>query len=292
MFFGLSVKGAVDQAMVRAMADKPIIFAMANPDPEITPEECARSRPDAIIATGRCDYPNQVNNVLGFPYIFRGALDVRATHDQRRDEDRRRRGAGRLAREDVPDEVAAAYCRRRLRYGPDYIIPAPFDPRLIWLVPSAVAKAAMDQRRRAQADPRHAGLRARAARPARPDRGRARVIFEQVRAAPKRVVFAEGEEEKTIRAALPVRNAGYGTPVLIGREDRIQATMAAMGPQRRRRARNPQCAAVAAQPQLHRFPVCAPAAPRLPVPRLPAHGEPGPQRLRRLHGGRGDAERW
>ncbi len=144
VFFGLSAKGAVDRAMVRAMADKPIIFAMANPDPEITPEEVRAVRSDAIIATGRSDYPNQVNNVLGFPYIFRGALDVRASTINDAMKIAAAEALAGLAREDVPDEVAAAYSGERLTYGPDYIIPAPFDPRLIWAVPSAVAKAAID----------------------------------------------------------------------------------------------------------------------------------------------------
>jgi malate dehydrogenase (oxaloacetate-decarboxylating)(NADP+) len=229
VFFGLSAKGAVDQAMVRAMADKPIIFAMANPDPEITPEEVRAVRSDAIIATGRSDYPNQVNNVLGFPYIFRGALDVRASAINDAMKIAAVEALARLAREDVPDEVAAAYAGKRLHYGPDYIIPAPFDPRLIWAVPSAVAQAAMDsgvarkpildmavyQRAlRARLDPTAAGLE---------------LIFEKVRANPKRVVFAEGEEEKTIRAALQFANSGYGTPVLVAREDRVRDTMAAMG---------------------------------------------------------------
>ncbi|MGH7115376.1 MAG: NADP-dependent malic enzyme [Stellaceae bacterium] len=229
VFFGLSAKGAVDQAMVRSMADKPIIFAMANPDPEITPEAVRAVRSDAIIATGRSDYPNQVNNVLGFPYIFRGALDVRASTINDAMKIAAAEALAELARGDVPDEVAAAYSGERLTYGPDYIIPAPFDPRLIWAVPSAVAKAAMDSgvaRRpipdmeaykralRGRLDPTAAGLE---------------LIFERVRAQPKRVVFAEGEEEKTIRAALLFRESGYGTPVLVGREDRIRSTMAAMG---------------------------------------------------------------
>jgi malate dehydrogenase (oxaloacetate-decarboxylating)(NADP+) len=229
IFFGLSAKGAVDRAMVRSMADKPIIFAMANPDPEITPEEVREVRADAIIATGRSDYPNQVNNVLGFPYIFRGALDVRATTINDAMKIAAAEALAALAREDVPDEVAAAYAGERLSYGPDYIIPAPFDPRLVWAVPSAVAKAAMESgvarrpiadmaayRRnlRGRLDPVAAGLEQ---------------IFAAVRANPQRVVFAEGEEEKTIRAALEFAASGYGTPVLIGREERVKATMAAMG---------------------------------------------------------------
>ncbi|HEY1301521.1 MAG TPA: NADP-dependent malic enzyme [Stellaceae bacterium] len=229
VFFGLSAKGAVDQAMVRAMAAQPIIFAMANPDPEITPEEARAASADAIIATGRSDYPNQVNNVLGFPYIFRGALDVRASTINDAMKIAAAEALAALAREDVPDEVAAAYSGKRLTYGPDYIIPAPFDPRLIWAVPSAVAKAAIDsgvarkpipdmeaykRALRGRLDPTAAGLE---------------MIFERVRAQPRRVVFAEGEEEKTIRAALLFAGSGYGTPVLVGREERIKATMGAMG---------------------------------------------------------------
>src|ERR1700693_3243675 len=229
VFFGLSAKGAVTQDMVKMMAPQPIIFAMANPDPEITPEEVAAVRTDAIMATGRSDYPNQVNNVLGFPYIFRGALDVRASQINDAMKIAAAEALARLAREDVPDEVAAAYSGQRLRYGPDYIIPAPFDPRLIWAVPSAVAQAAVDSgvarkpildmdsyRRslRARLDPTAAGLE---------------LIFDKVQRQPKRVVFAEGEEEMTIRAALVYADSGYGTPVLVGREERIRATMAGMG---------------------------------------------------------------
>ena len=144
VFFGLSVQGAVDQAMVKSMAKKPIVFAMANPAPEITPEEAREARPDVIIATGRSDYPNQVNNVLGFPYIFRGALDVRARAINDEMKVAAAEALAALAREDVPDEVSTAYKGAQLRYGPDYIIPVPFDPRLISAVPPAVARAAME----------------------------------------------------------------------------------------------------------------------------------------------------
>ncbi len=144
VFFGLSVKGAVTKEMVRAMADRPMIAALANPDPEITPEEVAEVRQDAIMCTGRCDYPNQINNILGFPYIFRGALDTRASTINDAMKIAAAHALAALAHEDVPAEVAAAYSGQQLRYGPDYILPTPFDPRLIWAVPSAVAKAAMD----------------------------------------------------------------------------------------------------------------------------------------------------
>ena len=143
-FFGLSAKGAVTAEMVRDMADRPIIFAMANPDPEVTPEEVRNVRKDAIVATGRSDYPNQVNNVLGFPYIFRGALDVRASTINEAMKIAAANALAALAREDVPDQVAVAFMGRRVKYGPEYIIPAPFDPRLIKRVPLAVARAAMD----------------------------------------------------------------------------------------------------------------------------------------------------
>ncbi|MBY0331945.1 MAG: NADP-dependent malic enzyme [Acetobacteraceae bacterium] len=229
VFFGLSVKGAVTQAMVRAMADKPIIFAMANPDPEITPEEAKQARPDCIIATGRSDYPNQVNNVLGFPFIFRGALDVRASTINDAMKVAAARALALLAREDVPEEVGSAGAGSSLRYGPEYIIPNAFDPRLISRVPVAVARAAMDSgvARKPITDlPRYArSLAGRLDATA----NALELITERVRANPQRVVFAEGEEEKVIRAAIAFRNAGYGTPVLVGREDRINATVAAIG---------------------------------------------------------------
>ena len=144
VFIGLSAKGALSQDMLKKMADKPIIFAMANPDPEITPEEAHAVRPDAIVATGRSDYPNQVNNVLGFPYIFRGALDVRARRVNHEMKIAAANALAKLAQEDVPDEVAAAYHGQELRFGPEYIIPTPFDPRLISYIPPFVAQAAMD----------------------------------------------------------------------------------------------------------------------------------------------------
>ncbi len=168
--FGLSAKGAFTDAMIQSMAKNPIIFAMANPDPEITPEEVAEIRTDAIMATGRSDYPNQVNNVLGFPYIFRGALDVRATTINDAMKVAAAEALAALARQDVPDDVAAAYQGNRPKFGPNYIIPVPFDPRLISAIPLAVAKAAMDTRRRAQADPRPREIRAGTVGPPRPDR--------------------------------------------------------------------------------------------------------------------------
>ena len=228
-FFGLSVKGAVTKDMVASMAANPIIFAMANPDPEITPEDVPSVRSDAIMATGRSDYPNQVNNVLGFPYIFRGALDVRASEINQEMKIAAANALAELAREDVPDEVDAAYSGRRLHYGRDYIIPAPFDPRLIVHVSAAVAQAAMDtgvaRKRIEDMDAYRAELGARLD----PTAASLQNIFDRIRKAQKRVVFAEGEEEKTIRAALSFQNGGYGHAVLIGREDRIKGKIQDMG---------------------------------------------------------------
>lgn len=221
VFYGLSAGGIVSQEMVKSMADQPIIFAMANPDPEIRPEDVEAVRDDAIIATGRSDYSNQVNNVLGFPYIFRGALDVHASEINEAMKIAAAEALAKLAREDVPDDVAAAYHGERPKYGPDYIIPAPFDPRLISQIPPAVAKAAMDtgvarspiidmdeyvHRLSARLDPVAGWLHG---------------IFHTVRKNPRRVVFAEGEQTQVIRAANTFYNMGLGHPILIGREDEI-----------------------------------------------------------------------
>jgi len=229
VFFGLSVKDAVGQPMVQSMAKRPIIFAMANPDPEITPENVLAVRKDAIIATGRSDYPNQINNVLGFPYIFRGALDVRASTINDEMKIAAAHALAKLAREDVPDEVAAAYAGQRLRFGPDYIIPTPFDPRLIVSIPAAVAQAAMDSgvARRPIIDME--AYRRELAGRLDPLASSLQFIFETVRSRPRRIVFAEGEEERVIRAALAFRNAGFGTPVLVGREDVLLEHMTAIG---------------------------------------------------------------
>jgi malate dehydrogenase (oxaloacetate-decarboxylating)(NADP+) len=229
VFFGLSVKDAVTPAMVKAMAAKPIIFAMANPDPEITPEKAKAARPDAIVATGRSDYPNQVNNVLGFPYIFRGALDVRASTINDDMKIAAAEALAALAREDVPDELDAAYSGRRLRYGADYIIPVPFDPRLISVVPAAVAEAAMKSGvARKPITDMNAYRRSLSSR-RDPTAAMLDLIFEDLRGnPPRRVVFAEGEEERVIRAAVQFQNAGYGTAILVGRNERIEATMKAI----------------------------------------------------------------
>ena len=223
IFYGLSVKGALSQEMLKSMAPNPIIFAMANPDPEITPEEAHACRPDAIVATGRSDYPNQINNVLGFPYIFRGALDVRAREINMEMKIAAAKALADLAREDVPDEVANAYRGARPKFGRDYIIPAPFDPRHISIVPPAVAGAAMDTgvARRPIVDMK--AYRAELTARRDPVAGLMQNIFERVRREPKRVVFAEGEEEQVIRAAHSFVNQGLGTAVLVGREDRVRA---------------------------------------------------------------------
>ena len=228
VFYGLSAKGAVTKEMVASMAEKPIIFAMANPDPEITAEEVAEVRDDAIMATGRSDYPNQINNVLGFPFLFRGALDVRASAINMEMKIAAARALAALAREDVPDEVNAIY-GTRLKFGPDYIIPTPFDPRLISAVPPAVAKAAMETgvARKPIADMeayKHA-LQSRRD----PAASVLQQVFNRVRRAPKRVVFAEGEEEQVIRAAASFVHQGLGTALIVGREDIVRENARAAG---------------------------------------------------------------
>ncbi|WP_295559500.1 NADP-dependent malic enzyme [uncultured Hyphomicrobium sp.] len=221
-FFGLSVKGAVTGEMVASMAPKPIIFAMANPDPEITPEDVQAVRDDAIVATGRSDYPNQVNNVLGFPFIFRGALDVQARTINGEMKIAAARALAALAREEVPDVVTAAFLGRRPTFGPEYIIPAPFDPRLMSRVPPAVAQAAMDtgvarrpivdmgayiSRLNGRLDPVADWLHS---------------VFERVRLEPKRITFAEGEDPAVIRAANSYVAQGFGVPVLVGVESVVR----------------------------------------------------------------------
>jgi malate dehydrogenase (oxaloacetate-decarboxylating)(NADP+) len=222
VFLGLSAKGALTPDMVRSMAAKPIIFAMANPDPEITPEDAKAVRSDVIVATGRSDYPNQVNNVLGFPYIFRGALDVRATTINEAMKIAAAEAIAALAREDVPDEVAAAYRGARPVYGPDYIIPSPFDPRLISRVSGAVAEAAMISGvAKKQIDDLSAYQFQLSAR-LDPSAGLFQMVTNAVRAKPKRVVFAEGEEDSVIRAAAAFQNSGMGKAILVGRVDVVK----------------------------------------------------------------------
>jgi len=222
--FGLSAKGAFTAAMIASMAPNPIIFAMANPDPEVTAEEVAAIRDDAIMATGRSDYPNQVNNVLGFPYIFRGALDVRATTINMEMKIAAAYALAELAREDVPDEVAAAYQGARPRFGRDYIIPVPFDPRLIHIVPPAVARAAMETGVARKPIVDISAYKQELSVRRDPVAGILSSIIERVRRYPKRVVFAEGEEEQVIRAAVSFVNQGLGKAILVGREDRVRET--------------------------------------------------------------------
>ena len=219
--FGLSVKGAFTKEMMKGMAANPIVFAMANPDPEITPEELNKVRPDAIIATGRSDYPNQVNNVLGFPFIFRGALDARASRINMEMKIAATNALAQLARQDVPDEVAAAYSGAELHYGPQYIIPTPFDPRLITTIPPAVAKAAAESgvaQKPIKDDLKyHRELAMRLDQTA----SMIQLISSRVKDNPKTMVFAEGEEERIIRAAYQWHKAGYGDSILIGRKSRV-----------------------------------------------------------------------
>ena len=228
IFLGLSVKGAVTPDMVKSMAAQPIIFAMANPNPEITPPEAKAARADAIVATGRSDYPNQVNNVLGFPFIFRGALDVEATAINEEMKIAAARAIAELAREPVPEEVAAAYGKNHT-FGLDYIIPAPFDPRLMEVVSSAVAKAAMDtgvaRRPIEDFDKYRHDLKARL----NPTTSVLTNVYAQVKETPKRVIFAEAEHEVVLRAAIQFRDFGYGTPVLVGRTQAVHDKLVELG---------------------------------------------------------------
>ncbi|WP_206238116.1 NADP-dependent malic enzyme [Novosphingobium terrae] len=228
VFLGLSAKGALPKAYLMTMAAEPIIFAMANPDPEITPPEAKEARPDAIVATGRSDYPNQVNNVLGFPFIFRGALDVRATAINEEMKVAAAHAIAELARMQVPEEVAAAYGKNH-SFGREYIIPAPFDPRLMEVVPAAVAKAAMDsgvaQKPIEDFDAYRLQLKSRL----NPTTSVLTQVYAQVKEHPKRVIFAEAEDEVILRAAIQFRDFGYGTPVLVGRTDIVKEKLAELG---------------------------------------------------------------
>ncbi len=229
VFMGLSVAGAVSKDMIKSMAKRPIVFAMANPDPEISPEDVLEARKDAIVATGRSDYPNQVNNVLGFPYIFRGALDVRARTINEEMKVAAARALAALAKQDVPDEVAAAYRGKRLKFGPDYIIPSPFDPRLISEIPPFVAQAAMDSgvARKPIADMQ--AYKHRLEQRLDPTAAMIQRVQTAVRRAPQRIVFAEGEAPAVIRAAYSFQELGLGSAVLVGREETVRANMAQVG---------------------------------------------------------------
>ena len=229
VFLGLSVKGAVSTEMVKSMAEDPIIFAMANPDPEITPEDIKSVRDDAIIATGRSDYPNQVNNVLGFPYIFRGALDVRARGINEEMKVAAAQALAELAREDVPDEVAAAYHGARPSFGREYIIPTPFDPRLISFIPPFVAQAAMDTGVARKPIEDMEAYRHSLARRADPSASFIQGVQARCKELQRRIVFAEGEEPAVVRAAFSFKNQGLGHPILIGREAQVERAMEQMG---------------------------------------------------------------
>jgi malate dehydrogenase (oxaloacetate-decarboxylating)(NADP+) len=219
VFLGLSAAGALKPEMVKDMAKQPIIFAMANPDPEITPPDAKAARPDAIVATGRSDYPNQVNNVLGFPFIFRGALDVRATTINEAMKIAAANALAELARQQVPEEVAAAYGGKAQSFGPDYIIPAPFDPRLMEIVPSAVAQAAMDSGVARKPIEDMAAYRTALRSRLNPTTSVLTLAYDAARANPRRVLFAEGEEDVVLRAAIAFRDGGYGIPLLVGRDN-------------------------------------------------------------------------
>ena len=228
VFLGVSVKGSVTQGMVKSMADNPVIFAMANPDPEITPEEAHEVRPDAIVATGRSDYPNQVNNVLGFPYLFRGALDIHARAINDPMKIACAQALAELAREDVPDEVAVAY-GRKLTFGRDYIIPTPFDPRLIHRIPPAVARAGMEtgaaRRPIVDMDGYEVSLQSRMDPTASILRG----LNARARAAQARMIFAEGDDPRVLRAAVEYQRQGMGKALVVGRSADVKAKLGAAG---------------------------------------------------------------
>ncbi|MBL4916717.1 NADP-dependent malic enzyme [Szabonella alba] len=228
VFLGVSAKGAVTQDMVASMADNPVIFAMANPDPEITPEDAHAVRPDAIVATGRSDYPNQVNNVLGFPYLFRGALDIhaRAINDEMKIACAQ--ALAKLAREDVPDEVAMAY-GRKLSFGRDYIIPTPFDPRLIHVIPPAVAKAGMDTgvARRPIVDMNAYTLALKSRMD--PTASILQGVHARARQAQARMIFAEGDDPRVLRAAVAYQRSGLGHALVVGREADVREKLEAAG---------------------------------------------------------------
>jgi malate dehydrogenase (oxaloacetate-decarboxylating)(NADP+) len=229
VFLGLSAKGAVTQDMVASMAKHPIIFAMANPDPEITPDEIKAVRMDAIIATGRSDYSNQVNNVMGFPYIFRGALDVRASAINEQMKIAAAQAIAELARRPVPNEVSSAYSGAKLQYGADYIIPVPFDPRLITTIPIAVAKAAIESGVAKHNNIDFKKYKVELEGRLNPTSNYMNWIFERMSTTSKRIVFAEGEEEETIKAALMIASNNYGRPILIGRQAKIIDIVSTMG---------------------------------------------------------------
>ena len=259
VFLGLSVDGTMTKDMVKSMAEKPIIFAMANPDPEITPEEVHEVRDDAIMATGRSDYPNQVNNVLGFPYIFRGALDVRARTINEEMKIAAAQALAELAREDVPDEVAAAYGARP-KFGPDYIIPVPFDPRLISKMPPAVAQAAMDTGVARKPIVDMEAYKPAAAHAARSGRGRARARLRTAAPPPEARRVRRGREEQVIRAAAALRRAGARHARCWSAAKTACARTPQMPASTGGRPHHRQCAALAAQRGICRLSLRAAAA--------------------------------
>jgi len=229
VFLGLSAKGALKKELVKTMAKNPIIFACANPDPEITPEEIMEVRDDAIIATGRSDYPNQVNNLIGFPYIFRGALDVRATTINEEMKVAAANAIAKLAREDVPDEVVAAMGGDRPKYGKDYIIPSTFDPRLISVIPAAVAKAAMDSGVAKKNVENFEIYKEQLKQRLNPSVTIMQGINSYIKKNQKRIVFADGEDENTLKAAIAFKNSKLGIPILVGKKEKIKERIKEIG---------------------------------------------------------------
>lgn len=221
VLIGLSIKGIINQDMIISMNKNPIIFALANPDPEITPEEVKAVRDDAIMATGRSDYPNQINNVMGFPFIFRGALDVRAKNINDEMKIAAAQSLAGLAREPIPDEVISSYEGRKLSFGPEYIIPTPFDPRLIYTVPPAVAKSAMDTGVARIQIRNFDNYKKQLISRLNPTANIMHYVFEKASRKKKKIIFADGEESSVIKAAIAIRDNAYGKPILIGRKERI-----------------------------------------------------------------------
>ena len=229
VFLGLSAKGVLKKELVKTMAKNPIIFACANPDPEITPEEIMEVRDDAIIATGRSDYPNQVNNLIGFPYIFRGALDVRATTINEEMKVAAANAIAKLAREDVPDEVVAAMGGDRPKYGKNYIIPSTFDPRLISVIPAAVARAAMDSGVAKKPIEDFEIYKEQLKQRLNPSVTIMQGINSYIKKNQKRIVFADGEDENTLKAAIAFKNSKLGIPILVGKKEKIKERIKEIG---------------------------------------------------------------
>lgn len=229
VFLGLSSKDAVSKKMIASMAPRPIIFAMANPDPEITPADALSVCPDAIVATGRSDYNNQVNNVMGFPYIFRGALDVRATTINDEMKIAAASALAELARQPIPNEVLSAYSGRKMQYGPEYIIPVPFDPRLISTIPVAVAKAAIESGVAKRKDIDFKKYKTELEGRLNSKANFMNWVFDKMQAKSKKIIFAEGEEEETIKAAIMMVENNYGRPVIVGRHSKIMPIAESIG---------------------------------------------------------------